>query len=163
MCSADYLLGTTVTLTASPAAGSTFTGWSAGGCAGAGQCAVTIDSAKSVTATFTLEKHTLTVTKGWSGGGCLGTGQCTVTLDSAKSVTATFAKHMYTLTVLICTTNCDNGHTGPGTVTSSDGFINCAGNGGPTTTGTCSHQYEHGTLVTLTASAHAAATAAFFN
>jgi len=32
--------------------GSTFTGWSGGGCSGTGTCTVMIDAAKTVTATF---------------------------------------------------------------------------------------------------------------
>ena len=49
-CSASYASGTVVTLTAAPAAGSTFTGWS-GACTGAGSCTVTM-SAAVVTASF---------------------------------------------------------------------------------------------------------------
>ena len=41
-----------VTLTASAASGSTFTGWSGGGCSGTGTCVVTMDEDKTVTATF---------------------------------------------------------------------------------------------------------------
>src|SRR5438093_768142 len=41
-----------VTLTATPASGSTFTGWSGGGCSGTGSCSVTVTAAVSVTATF---------------------------------------------------------------------------------------------------------------
>jgi hypothetical protein len=58
--SATYTSGTAVTLTASPASGSTFTGWS-GGCAGTGPCTVTMNAAITVTATFTRQ-FTLTVT-----------------------------------------------------------------------------------------------------
>ncbi len=50
-CSESYASGTNVTLTASPAAGSTFAGWS-GACTGTGSCAVTMSAARSVTATF---------------------------------------------------------------------------------------------------------------
>jgi len=53
-CSGSYTLGTTVTLTAVPAAGSTFAGWS-GPCTPAGPtCQATINGATSVTANFTL-------------------------------------------------------------------------------------------------------------
>ena len=45
--------GKVVTLAASAAAGSAFTGWS-GACAGTGACVVTMDGAKSVTATFAI-------------------------------------------------------------------------------------------------------------
>ena len=50
-CSETYTGGTSVTLTATPAAGSTFAGWS-GDCTGIGLCTVTMDAVKSVTATF---------------------------------------------------------------------------------------------------------------
>jgi len=53
-CSESYSSGTSVTLTASAAAGSTFAGWS-GACSGTGSCVVSMSSDKSVTATFTLE------------------------------------------------------------------------------------------------------------
>jgi hypothetical protein len=48
----DYDEDTEVSLTASPADGSTFGGWSGGGCSGTGQCTVTMDSDISCTATF---------------------------------------------------------------------------------------------------------------
>ena len=46
-----YSHGTVVAVTATPAAGSTFTGWG-GACSDSGACSVTMDGAKSVTATF---------------------------------------------------------------------------------------------------------------
>ncbi len=52
-CSAVFGYGATVTLTASPVAGSTFTGWSGEGCSGTGTCTVTMTQARNVTATFT--------------------------------------------------------------------------------------------------------------
>ncbi len=45
-----------VTLTAAPAEGSTFTGWSGGGCSGTGRCEVTSEGSAEVVATFTLSK-----------------------------------------------------------------------------------------------------------
>jgi trimeric autotransporter adhesin len=50
-CSANFNSGTVVTLTATPASGSKFAGWS-GACTGTGTCSVTMSAAKSVTATF---------------------------------------------------------------------------------------------------------------
>jgi hypothetical protein len=52
-CTEDYAQGAMVTLTATPSAGSTFVGWSGAGCTGTGTCAVTMNAATTVTATFT--------------------------------------------------------------------------------------------------------------
>ena len=51
-CTATLAHGTDVTLTALPAAGSTFVGWSGEGCAGTGACSVTMTAARAITATF---------------------------------------------------------------------------------------------------------------
>ena len=51
-CTASYISNSSVILTATPAAGSTFTGWS-GACTGKGSCAVSMSAAQSVTASFT--------------------------------------------------------------------------------------------------------------
>ena len=51
LCGPFFAPGTMVTLTAAPATGSTFLGWS-GGCSGNGMCSLTINSAQSVGATF---------------------------------------------------------------------------------------------------------------
>jgi hypothetical protein len=53
ICSAAFAQGTSVTLTASAASGSTFTGWSGEGCSGTGTCLVSMTQARTVTATFT--------------------------------------------------------------------------------------------------------------
>lgn len=55
-CSAFYVPGTAVTLTATAAAGSSFTNWGVAGCSGAGSCNVTTGSAEVVVfATFNLD------------------------------------------------------------------------------------------------------------
>jgi Divergent InlB B-repeat domain/Cep192 domain 4 len=69
-CSTSFTTGTVVTLTAAPAAGSTFTGWS-GGCTGTGSCTVTMSAAQTVTATFALQSVALTVSKTGTGGGTI--------------------------------------------------------------------------------------------
>lgn len=51
-CSHDFTEGTPLTLIAIPAAGSTFTGWSGGGCSGTGTCQLTLNADAAVTATF---------------------------------------------------------------------------------------------------------------
>jgi hypothetical protein len=50
-CSANYSSGTSVTLTATPASGSTFSGWS-GACSGTGTCPLFMNANQNVTATF---------------------------------------------------------------------------------------------------------------
>src|SRR5205823_1323664 len=51
-CSASFDAGTVVTLNAVAAAGSTFAGWSGGGCSGTGPCSVTLNAGVAVTANF---------------------------------------------------------------------------------------------------------------
>lgn len=51
-CSHAYDAGTQVTLSAAASSGSKFTGWSGGGCTGAGVCKVTLSADAAVTATF---------------------------------------------------------------------------------------------------------------
>jgi hypothetical protein len=60
-----YTSGTVVTLAATPALGWVFQGWS-GACTGTGDCAVTMNANKSVTATF-IPLYTLTVACSGSG------------------------------------------------------------------------------------------------
>jgi hypothetical protein len=59
-CVADYGVGAHVTLTAHPAAGSHFGGWS-GACSGEATCTVGMSASRSVTATFSKDMEKLTV------------------------------------------------------------------------------------------------------
>lgn len=68
-CSADFLPGTSVTLTASPAIGSIFSGWS-GDCIGSSPSAtVTLSATRLCTASFTLKNFALTVSRAGTGSG----------------------------------------------------------------------------------------------
>jgi hypothetical protein len=83
-CQAAYNNGTQVTLTAAPAASSNFTGWS-GACSGTGSCVVTVDAAKSVTATFALKTYTLTVSKAGMGTGTVTSSPAGIACGAACS------------------------------------------------------------------------------
>jgi uncharacterized repeat protein (TIGR02543 family) len=89
-CNASYILGAAVTLTATAQAGSTFDGWS-GACTGTQPtCQITLDQARSVTATFTEVQHALSVT-------IAGAGTVTSTpagINCGSSCTANFPAGM---------------------------------------------------------------------
>ena len=181
-CEDQYPEYEKITLTAIPESTYPFSAWSGGGCSGLGTCTVTLDEAKTVTATFS--PYTLSVTKtgtgtgtvtadlgniacgsacsddydlntqvtltaipstdssfsGWSGGDCSGAWSCQVTIDQAKTVTAEFSLNRYTLYV-------NKTGTGVGTVSADSGSIACGS--------ACSDDYDHSTLVTLSAAAGA--------
>jgi hypothetical protein len=58
-CSETYPINTSVTLTATPAVNSTFTGWG-GACSGTGSCVVSMSQSKNVTATFSQNQILVT-------------------------------------------------------------------------------------------------------
>ena len=66
-CSASFASGTSVTLSATPATGSVFTGWSGGGCSGTGSCVVMLTSATMVNAAFAPAPVTVTVVRAGLG------------------------------------------------------------------------------------------------
>jgi hypothetical protein len=61
LCSADFNAGRKVTLTAKADSKSYFTGWSGGGCTGAGSCTVTMNSAVSVAANFDVQIPSISI------------------------------------------------------------------------------------------------------
>jgi hypothetical protein len=85
-CTESYQDGTVVTLTATADAGSRFAGWS-GACTGTAPCQVTLDQARSVTATFELQ-HQLTVAGAGTGNGSVTSDvagiSCTLTAGMAS-------------------------------------------------------------------------------
>jgi predicted outer membrane repeat protein len=95
-CSESFVAGTVVTLTTTVDTGSTFTGWS-GACTGMGDCILTMDAAKSVTATFTLEQRQLDITLAGNGSGSVNStpagiacpGDCSELFDYGTVVTLT--------------------------------------------------------------------------
>ncbi len=92
-CSASFTYGTSVTLNASPAAGSTFNGWS-GACSGTGACTVLVNQSQTVSASFGLANGIVsvsttgagTVTSSPAGINCSG---CSASFTAGTSVTLT--------------------------------------------------------------------------
>ena len=93
-CIASPTPGATITLTATPAAGSTFTGWS-GACTGTSGCTVTMSYDQTVTATFT------------STGARTTTTTTTTTTPSPTTTATTITPGATTTT----TTSSSGGHT----------------------------------------------------
>ena len=174
-CSHVYPNNTQVTLNANPTAGWAFSGWNGacsgtGPCVVTMTQGLSVGAAFTVTYTLTVSTSgngTVTSTDGfincpstcshtylsdtqvtlnanpalgWSlsawGGACSGNGSCSFPMTQNESVTATFTQDYYTLTVEIF---------GNGSVTSTDGYINCPG--------MCSHTYLSLTHITLNAAA----------
>ena len=100
-CTENYSSGTSIALSATPASGATFTGWS-GACTGTGGCALVVEANKSLTATFatsTPATYTLTLTKSGTGSGTVTSSpsgitcgsDCTESYTSGTSVTLSAA------------------------------------------------------------------------
>lgn len=95
-CARAFVEGVRVTLSAAPSADSTFSGWS-GACTGTGDCVLTVDAARSVTATFAKRQFALSVAKAGTGGGTVASSPggiscgtvCTAVYDSGTSVMLT--------------------------------------------------------------------------
>ncbi|MFM8518273.1 MAG: InlB B-repeat-containing protein, partial [Nevskiaceae bacterium] len=84
-CSADFPVGTRVTLTAVPGdANSVLESWS-GACTGTASCTVTMSEARSVTATFALKVFELTVAKAGSGTGTVTSSPAGINCGSTCS------------------------------------------------------------------------------
>src|SRR6185437_4106943 len=91
VCSASFASGTSVTLTATPANGSSFAGWS-GACSGAATCIVSMTASQSVTASFTALGGTpvvsLSVASLSFGGQLIGTTSASQTVTLTNTGTA---------------------------------------------------------------------------
>ena len=99
-CSENYASGASVTLTAAPASGYAFSGWSGSGiaCSGTGSCTVSMTAARSVVATFSpvaASSYVLQVNLSGSGSvtsspaGISCGSDCSETYTSGTSVTLT--------------------------------------------------------------------------
>jgi hypothetical protein len=91
ICSKAFAAGSSVTLTATPNSGSTFAGWS-GACTGTGNCLVTMNDVRNVTATFNgppVTYYGLSVGKSGAGSGPVTSSPSGITCGSVCS--ASFA------------------------------------------------------------------------
>ncbi len=178
-CNETYTAGQMVTLTAAPATGSTFTGWTGGGCTGTATCTVTMTAATTVTATFTLQQFALAVTKGGNGGGTVVSNPTGIACGADCAENYNY-NTMVALTATPSTGSTFTGWsgactgTGPCMVTMTQGrtvtasftlqtfalTVSMTGNGTVTSSPAgvacptdCSQIYNYGTMVTLTAAA----------
>ncbi len=97
-CGETYSNGTVVSLSAAPASGSTFAGWT-GDCNGTGACSVVMNGAKSVVATFTAPTtlYSVFVTMTGTGSGTVSSTPsgincgttCTASFNANANVTLT--------------------------------------------------------------------------
>lgn len=178
-CTENFTYGTRVTLTAAAATGSTFSGWSGGGCSGTGTCTLDVTQPTSVTAVFALNQYPLVVAKSGAGSGSVtsmpagiacGTdcsesyGHGTVVvLTATPDASSTFAGWSGACTGTgICTVTLEAAATVGARfeLRSYTLTVARAGTGTGTVTSTpagiscgsdCSESYTHGTAVTLTA------------
>jgi hypothetical protein len=180
-CNESYESGAGVVLTAAPAGTSTFAGWS-GACTGTSStCALKMDSAKSVTATFTTQpppptpNPVLTVTRSGNGtvtsspAGINCGADCTQDYAPGTSVTLTadpaddsvFSEWGGACSVDPCTVTMNGNKTVTATFTLKPQLtVSKAGSGTGTVTGSgiscgvdCQERYDPGSEVTLTATA----------
>ncbi|HEX7926836.1 MAG TPA: Ig-like domain-containing protein, partial [bacterium] len=84
-CARVFAQGTVITLTATPTAGSVFTGWSGGGCSGTGTCQVTLAEDTAVSAAFTPQTQQLSVSNAGNGTGTVISSPAAISCGSVCS------------------------------------------------------------------------------
>jgi len=175
-CTESFHEGTVVTLTATAATGSTFTGWTGSIITTTNPLILTMDEAKSVTATFTLDTHALTVNL--NGDGSVSSDpvgidcgvDCSETYDYGTVVTLTAVSEtgfsftgwtgsiITTTNPLILTIDEAQNVTATFTLDTHALTVNLNGDGSVSSDPAgidcgvdCSETYDYGTVVTLTA------------
>jgi len=138
-CSANYPSNTAVTLTATPATGSVFSGWTGGGCSGTGTCTIALTANTSVQGQFDLVPESLTVSASGSG-----------TVSSAPSGISCGAT---------CAASFPYGSTVTLTATPAAGYAFTGWGGACSGTGTCAATLTAATAVSAAFSPSASSTA----
>jgi hypothetical protein len=90
-CSTLYKQGTVVSLSSAADSGSTFSGWSGGGCSGTGLCATTINGATTITAAFNKSTASYVITAAVNGTGGAISPSGTSSVNSGENKTFTIA------------------------------------------------------------------------
>ncbi len=179
-CSASFDMNAAVTLTASPATGSVFQSWSGCDSVNGASCTVTMSASRTVTATFQLQRFTLTVSKSGIGSGTVSSspggiscgGTCAADYDYGTMITLTASPAAGSVFDSWSGCNSVNGATCSVTMSASrtvtatfrpqrftltvskDGVGTgtvSSSPGGIACGGSCSADYDNGTTVTLTA------------
>ncbi len=117
-CLSDFDFGTVVTLTAVADTGSAFTGWSGAITSANDLITLTMDAAKSVTATFALETYTLTVNTASTGSGTVTSSPAGINCGNTCSSDFDFGT-VVTLTAMADTGSAFTGWSGAVTSTSN--------------------------------------------
>ncbi len=171
-CSAAFSSGASVTLTATPAGSSTFTGWG-GDCSGTGTCTLSMDKAHVVLANFSAPgtTYSLTVNAG-NNGSVTPSGATTRAAGEVVNITATpnsgfhFVNWTGNWGMIAHTTGAATTITMNGNYTITANFAantstsyslttRVAGSGTVTAPASSPSSYTSGTVVTLSASASA--------
>ncbi|SNB45714.1 kelch repeat-containing protein [Geobacter sp. DSM 9736] len=182
-CSNSYAEGTSITITANPDQTSLFTGWTGCDSTVGSECTMTVNSARSIIATFV---HAFPLNVTLSGGasgtvnlstGATCSGNCNILIGDGALVTLTplpgtssfFSgwEGCDTVTGNLCTVNMSAarniiatfGAVYPLTVSLSGtgtGYVNLST--GQTCSGTCSYPFNSGSTITLAASPEAGST-----
>jgi hypothetical protein len=82
-CTASFVSGSTVTLTAAAGADSNFTGWTGCDSVSGATCTVAMSGARNVTAIFMLKRFTLTAAKAGNGGGTITSNPAGISCGTA--------------------------------------------------------------------------------
>jgi len=168
----SFPAGTVVTLTATPNASSTFSGWSGGASGTSPTTTVTMNQNRTVTATFSIKTYTITATAG-TGGSISPSGSITVNYGTSKSFTITPNSGYYIADVKMdgvsqgavssyTFTNLTANHTIEASFTSNPTYtlsVTKTGTGtGTVTNSPTGTSFPTGTVVTLTATPDASST-----
>jgi phospholipase C len=135
-CQANFNSGTSVTLTATADANSTFAGWSGGGCSGTSACTVALSASQQVTATFNPIQSAPVLNVTLAG---TGTGSVTSTPSGISCGTTCSASFTSGTSVMLTATAGAN-----------SAFVGWSGGGCSGTSSTCTLTLTTNQVVTAT-------------